>query len=646
MENWIAAGRRVADRVASILSKARRLGAADALSESDGSAPNGGTNMDTNQHIKDYLSYYLSFSMPPRFAVLLNGPWGIGKTFLVRNFVKSLAKEGFSHVYVSLYGLTSLDEIDDAIFRSMYPVLENKGVKIGGRALKTIGKYLNLEIDLQAKDFLNKASSDLYIFDDLERCEMPINSVMGYINGFVEHDDRKVIVIANEEEIRDADGYRRIREKLIGKTFHIQSVFEEAMETFIASVRNERTRSAVQANSSVISDIYHQSELNNLRVLQQAIWDFERVYVRLEERHQANDDAMTALLGLLFALSFEVKVGRLSADDLKDRQTNLITSFMRAEREGDAPLPIDIASKRYPTIRLDSTLLSDETLVNLISKGIVDQDQIREELDQSSFFVTVAQEPSWRTVWNAHERTEEEFDGALAEMERAFAAHEFTITGELLHVFGLRLWLSTIGAIARTQAEVIAEGKSYVDYLYENGKLELPSPHESFSDFPFDAYGGLGIHQADTPEYRELSDYLDEKRRTADVDRRPEIAEELLANMADDPSLFLRRVCLTNHDENEFYDVPVLASLDPQRFVDVLLALHPRRQRTAMLALKSRYEHGRIDGDLAAERDWATSVRNLLHAAGDRMAPVSKQRLQALVTHGLDKVLGIQGENP
>jgi hypothetical protein len=172
--------------------------------------------------------------------------------------------------------------------------------------------------------------------------------------------------------------------------------------------------------------------------------------------------------------------------------------------------------------------------------------------------------------------------------------------------------------------------------------LELPSFNEIFSDFAFDGYGGLGIHQANTPEYRELHDYLDEKRRAADVDRRPKIAEELLANMAVDPSLFLRRIGRTNNDENEFYGVPVLASLDPQRFIDELLGLHPRQQRIAMLALKSRYEHGRIDGDLAAERDWATNVRNLLLTASGSMKPVSKHRLQGLVKHGLDKALGIQ----
>lgn len=601
--------------------------------------------MKPNQHIRDYLSYYLSFSSPPRFAVLLNGPWGIGKTFFVKNFVASLEEEKLKHVYVSLYGLTSIDDIDDAIFRSMYPILDNKGVKFGGRALKSIGKYLNLEIDLQTRDFLDKANSDLYIFDDLERCAMPINAVMGYINGFVEHEDRKVIIMVNENEINDLAEYKRIREKLIGKSFQIQSVFEEAVETFTASVQNERTQSAIQTNSSVISDIYHQSELNNLRVLQQTIWDFERLHVCLQEKHQADDEAMTALLELLFALSFEVKVGRLSADDIRGRQVNLITSLMRAEYENEAPSPISIASKRYPKVSLASTLLSDETLVNLITKGIVNQQQIREELNQSSFFVTVAQEPSWRTVWNSHERTEEEVGPALVEMERAFTAHEFTVTGEILHVFGLRLWLAEIAAIPKAKEDVIEESKRYIDYLYQSGKLELRPRHQSFSEFEFDSYDGLGIHQANTPEYRELFDYLDESRRKADADRQPEIAEELLANMVEDPSLFLSRICMTNHGENEFYNVPVLASLEPQRFVDKLLDLHPQRQRIALLALKSRYEHGRLDRDLAAEREWATNVRNLLLSASQGRSPIAKERLRVLVTYGLDKVLGIQAGN-
>ncbi|HEL5323505.1 TPA: hypothetical protein UOJ11_003229, partial [Stenotrophomonas maltophilia] len=269
---------------------------------------------DRNQHVKDYLRYYLSFSIPPMFAVLLNGPWGIGKTFVIKNFVKLLG-ETTRYIYVSLYGLRSIDEIDDAILQSMFPVLKHKGVEIGGRALKSVGKYFNVELDLKARDFISRSKSDLYIFDDLERCEMPINTVMGYINVFVEQEGHKVIIIANEAEIRD-EAYQRIREKLVGKSFDIQSAFEGALEAFIASIKDRGAKDFVTSKSSVIAEIYHQSELNNLRVLQQTIWDFERLYVLLDEKHRANGGAMNALLGLLFALSFEVKAGRLSSEDI------------------------------------------------------------------------------------------------------------------------------------------------------------------------------------------------------------------------------------------------------------------------------------------------------------------------------------------
>ena len=230
---------------------------------------NSGNEMaDRNVHVKEYLRYYLSLPTPPGFAVLLDGPWGIGKTFVVKKFLDTLDKETTPYIYVSLYGIQSVDDIDDAILQGMYPVLANKGVVLGGRALKSIGKYFNVELDLKAKDFLNKSKADVYVFDDLERCEMPINAVMGYINMLVEHEGRKVILIANENEIDDQPQYRRIREKLVGRTFEVQSSFEEALEGFVSSAKGEPARKLLSSASSTISEVYHQSEMNNLRVLQ------------------------------------------------------------------------------------------------------------------------------------------------------------------------------------------------------------------------------------------------------------------------------------------------------------------------------------------------------------------------------------------
>src|SRR4051812_27441274 len=108
--------------------------------------------MDRNQQVKEYLTYYAAFPHPPRFAVMLNGPWGIGKTFLLKEFLRSVAAGELRCVYISLYGLTSFDEVDDAIFRAMCPLLDNKGVQLAGRAVRAAGKFFRVDFELSAKD--------------------------------------------------------------------------------------------------------------------------------------------------------------------------------------------------------------------------------------------------------------------------------------------------------------------------------------------------------------------------------------------------------------------------------------------------------------------------------------------------------------
>lgn len=595
--------------------------------------------MDRNKHVKDYLEYYVNFKAPPHFAVLLNGPWGIGKTFLIKGFIKPFIERGLRHAYVSLYGLSSLDEIDDALFRSMYPILDNKGIRIAGRAAKIIGKYFRIELDQAAKDVLNKAKADLFIFDDLERCNIPINVVLGYINEFVEHEDKKVIIIANEEEIKESVEYKRIREKLIGKALELQSAFEQALDAFLGTLESDDARRFLAKKLPTVSEIYHQSELHNLRVLQQTMWDFERFYRALTDEHRSNDSAMTAMLQLLFAFSFELKAGRLKSNDLADRFGSLIASHMGSRRGGEAPSALAAAQLRYAAADLGTTALSDDTLRNLLIKGIVDTQQIRTELDASSFFVRVAEEPAWRTVWNGFERTEEEFNTALAEMERAFALREFTVPGEILHVFGLRLWLSTVGAIPNSREDTFAQCKSYVDDLYNNRRIEPPSGDGILSDLRLSGHGGLAVFERETLDYRELYAYLKDRQQAAAVDRYPAIANDLLAQMRADPDLFLRRISLTNQGQSEFYNIPVLASLEPEKFASAFLDLRPDQQRTVMVALSTRYEHAKLDRELKDERKWVTEVRDRLHAATESMSPFSKYRVRQITKFGLESKL-------
>ena len=98
-----------------------------------------------------------------------------------------------------------------------------KDIEKGLGSLYTILKELTKIPDIPQNsirnliEILQKRNSKNYvlIFDDLERCEMPITELLGYINEFVEHKSMKTIIIANEKEILKKKMYSNTELKYI-----------------------------------------------------------------------------------------------------------------------------------------------------------------------------------------------------------------------------------------------------------------------------------------------------------------------------------------------------------------------------------------------------------------------------------------------
>ena len=61
------------------------------------------------------MDYYCSLK-GPRYAVLVTGGWGTGKTHQVREAIPTT-----DAYYVSLFGLNSTDEIVAAVYAAMFP---------------------------------------------------------------------------------------------------------------------------------------------------------------------------------------------------------------------------------------------------------------------------------------------------------------------------------------------------------------------------------------------------------------------------------------------------------------------------------------------------------------------------------------------
>jgi hypothetical protein len=583
---------------------------------------------ENNKHVWEYLNYYLGLGHAPCFAVLLSGPWGVGKTYLLKSFLKKrFGNDAAGYVYVSLYGLSTIDEIDDALFQAAFPAFTGTAAKVAGRVAKAGLKFLKLDPgDWNIKDFLNKFEAKVYVFDDLERCEAPINKVLGYINQFVEHGEAKVIVLANEKEIGSDEDYTRRREKLIGKTLQVRSVFDEAFKHFTSNIDHKEAREFIESSAADIATIYTQSDLDNLRILQQTMWDFERFYAVLLPEHRANKEAMATLLRLLVVLSFELKAARITEQDIltgRGRSARLMAVF-----DKDKPkTPIALAGDRYPIVDIDDSVLSNGLLVDYLVRGVVDADAISTELKSSRFFVTVADEEPWRTVWNWFERSDAEFDAALAKMENSFQQREYIRNGEILHVLGLRLFLSDQNILPLSKDDVVAQGKQYIDDIYAAKKIEMP-PNGDPREVRFQGWGGLGISEQNTPEYRELFDYLIPAIQRTVEDNYPDIAKTLLSDMTSDVDLFYRKISLSYADASDYIRAPVLAKLPVDDFVNTFFTLHPSAQRVVMVALEGRYQYGRLGQDLKDEKPWIVAVHGAFQERLQKLSVISQYRLR------------------
>ena len=120
-----------------------------------------------------------------------------------------------------------------------------------------------------------------------------------------------MIIVANEEEIlahqeqRDDFklAYRRIKEKLVGKTFEINPDLSGALVNFISEVKNRDAQSLYNKNINLISEIYENSQYQNLRHLKQALWDFERFLSLVSQDASAKDGLLDHLLKIFLNLS-------------------------------------------------------------------------------------------------------------------------------------------------------------------------------------------------------------------------------------------------------------------------------------------------------------------------------------------------------
>lgn len=169
-----------------------------------------------HDEITAMIKNYIDSSMY-KYAVLIDGEWGCGKTHFVENVLIEKLKEHikssskYKHIiYTSLYGVSSIQDASSKLYLSLISGGDRKIVKQITPLISGILKGANVNISVNdigssLSTFVNISNYIIFV-DDLERCSCNISEIMGLLNNFVEHSETKIIIIANEKEIENIPG--------------------------------------------------------------------------------------------------------------------------------------------------------------------------------------------------------------------------------------------------------------------------------------------------------------------------------------------------------------------------------------------------------------------------------------------------------
>ncbi|MFO1126562.1 MAG: P-loop NTPase fold protein [Methylocystis sp.] len=597
-----------------------------------------------NAHLENYLDYYQTLEAP-RFAVLVTGDWGTGKTYLVKKLLPPEG-EGRKAFYVSLFGKNSSEEVMAAVYTEMHPTGEKvqkhleklgeatKGMSAYGFGLGGAGSFATNLIGASLSKKVD--SSKVIVFDDLERSAIKPKTLLGVINHYVEHYGCRVVVIAHDEKL--VKGINEGKEKIFGQTIRIVPDLESAYQAFLVEISDLAAKNYLSEYGARVKAIFRESDVKSLRILRQAMFDFARLFASLGDRHRENGKAMQEMASLFMAHDFEVRGGRFTEKELEGRYEKRLGRAMSKNREANV---FDQAMARYPEINLTSLLLKDEVLVQTLIQGRYNHSVIRASLDDSTYFKSLDEMPNWRKVLEFDSLDDVTVETASEALELEFANRSITDFGALLHIFALRMMMAAHGIRSVSIAETEIECKSYIDDLLESRHL----PH-NFGDFIEStlgraAYGfGFWVEENYADSFNRVKVHLREQSLVA-LERTFSVsARDLMETLSRDVREFIAAISYSGEGDHRFARLPVLKAIEPEDFVDRWMQSSKKNNSWLSIksALESRYEgpalaaeSTRASGWLNSEADWIKSVVAELHNHAADATGFKRYRIERII---------------
>ena len=353
--------------------------------------------------------------------ILLSGPWGAGKTFLINKHFSS--NDGC--IYISLYGAKSLDELRSRIAAAwvietanttnkfsrikkfwMYCISKFPGVVSTEDIVHLTAKGLNQRYEQAAvvtfSVLLSSGKIDTIILDDLERNnDIDFSELFGFADFLTEKTNVRVIFVGNLDKV-DSEDPSSVRIEIgLEKTVSHEISLNPDLESMTGIAVSQSNFSSLIKKS--IREFCINADVTNIRLLKRAVEHIDRF---LGFVHKADltaavsvNEVVTFYLCLIFA-RFSDDFGLKWDEALIISESSQLHAFFTEEPE-QSKKAIDFSQKINMPF-----LAFPEILHKHVESGLLDEEYAKDRFHELQ--ASPANQPSiknsatWEKIWNLY----------------------------------------------------------------------------------------------------------------------------------------------------------------------------------------------------------------------------------------------------
>ena len=258
------------------------------------------------------LKYYQTDNID--YAYMLNGRWGEGKTYFVKNELIKANNKNLKALYVSLFDKTDWSEVMSSILYSLSDSVAftrkivDSLIKdlFADKLSETVSSVNNLISPFVEEKIISKIKGYLIILDDLERTSIPISHLMGKVSEVLLTNNIHVLLVGDISHMNRENQklFLEWKEKTIRKAIELdRNNLQKAISSIIEANGEQTTRfQYYKENKEIFDVLVEHVGVVNLRSWEFAFDIFDEIFENqyIEEYYFYNELLQTLILTVQF----------------------------------------------------------------------------------------------------------------------------------------------------------------------------------------------------------------------------------------------------------------------------------------------------------------------------------------------------------